>query len=732
MTKRFLNFTLAGVFACQSFLISRAKADDVGSNDLISAIEQALLEEQKNNSSETQTAPANSDIGAPVTIGNPILGNNNGNNNSNSNTNTNPANRKVIPQIKFMKGADVPDTYSCPLFETNAYSGLTAAVDSLSAAVNTVPECRNNTGSLNVVQQNSDQIKNAITSLNKYMDNPDAAAQNTALIEDNLRKAIQGANNIGDVFKSNSLLNSECGKQVMGAGKAILAFNDVLNNLAPFALLAASVNPSISLAMKYSLMGGVFLTSSVSALGKIIGESSYNMDKDEHRRALLQNVCQFSKVDRKYNFLQLAYSGKIKQVTEELSRSSQIYNLKLKTTDSQLNQLLTYKTNIESKIEKIGKDLVKDQIDLKNISRDILNSTNDDFACNFSKNLAQMNSNENEFPGRILVNYQFATKFYPEQTRFQLMAIQSMDAASLEQISNAKTSKDCAQAGKSWISNLNQASQQTEALLNQARLGLNSELNKNNKYRAWKFSFDKAKETKNNFDRFTKVMQELAKQNSVIYMSEMSEKINSIRDGLMGRSGIIPLGKSPVLSWIDHTKSILENDIGKFLVNLKTLQQGSMSLNYLKKRKSSLHNDKLHYQQFAEDSRDSVFLNNLNLQFLPNGTRQHELACNQLKVAWVNWTSAIQHLGSMQLMCDMIDPYLDSNVERSLVNFCRGNQMLNGLQFSSSGISDVKNELTRKRKDLWKASIRDFSKIINKRFDELNCSTPDLNSLSEN
>ncbi len=116
---------------------------------------------------------------------------------------------------------------------------------------------------------------------------------------------------------------------------------------------------------------------------------------------------------------------------------------------------------------------------------------------------------------------------------------------------------------------------------------------------------------------------------------------------------------------------------------------------------------------------DAAFktLNNLNLNNIPVGSRAQEVVCQQLESAWLDWSSAIDHLGAVQFFCDMIDPVLDVKIDSSIVKACRGNVRLNGQVLQASVIDTAKEVLVRKK-------YRSDAEIVSQRLKDLQCPLP--------
>lgn len=223
-------------------------------------------------------------------------------------------------------------------------------------------------------------------------------------------------------------------------------------------------------------------------------------------------------------------------------------------------------------------------------------------------------------------------------------------------------------------------------------------------------------------------MQELAKDNSIIDRSELAQRMTNLKSGLFGSRSSWGFGKPPVLAWIDHTKKMHDQAISAFLTGVREVRRGSYSLTPAGRGQ--------HYKvlpsghmiidhKMQEDSHKiSQALANVNLRELPVGSREHEIMCQNLESAWLDWAAAIDHVGAIQFFCDMIDPVLDAKMDTSVMHACRGNTQLNGNTYIKSVVDQSKDTLIRK-------GYQAEATLISQKMKSLQCPVPAISVMND-
>ena len=653
------------------------------------------------------------------------------NNNGSSNGSSSTIGKNGKPT---MGSATVPEPYQCPLFQNRPHAELIKAVDALTKEVAVTTECSNDP-SMKSLQDNGKVIKDNIASLQSIMNAADPTQMNTAQIDQSMTAALTAVGNVGDILNNNKFLNSKCGRQTMSTGKTLLALNDVINGIAPYALFAVSMNAALAPALPF-VVGGVVATSGISALAKMIDNNTLDMSNPDHRNAVLQNTCEFTKVAKKVRFMQLAQSGKIDKINEELQKDVARYKGEFSRPTGELSALLKYRATVSKSIAGIESQLASDRTDLATIDMQVSSSNDDLMVCTLSQELVQWSQDGKSFPASTFNNLSAAVSQGNKSQMLQAMTLRALHLTSVKRISELapKISTDdtalrsCAQTGRSWLSGIRNAVNATATIVGQNKIALENELNQNAQYRNWKAQYNQIKIQEVTIQRVEKAMEDLAQDNSIIDRSELAQRMVLLKAGLFGSRKIWNFGKPPVLAWIEHTRDMHSQAISAFLAGVSALKSGAWSLTDSGQGKTvkftpggAMYMDPVAQ---TKDVNSMKTLDTLNLKLLPPGSRENEIACQQLEGAWLDWSAAMDHLGAIQFFCDMIDPVLDVKMDTAVVSACRGNLLLNGSSTSLSIVDQAKKILVSK-------GYQNDAILIGKKLKELQCPLPTVSVMNQ-
>lgn len=681
--------------------------------------------EKEDDTSDTGLFPSN-----PTVPSNPRGGNNN--NNSGSSGNKRPTNNSSGGTR--MAAARVPEAYSCPLFDNRPHAELLSAIDALSKEVKSSPECSGQP-SAKSLEDNGNQIKESIAALQKLMNTEDPTQVNVNQIDQSMTAALAAVGNLGDIVNNNNFLNSKCGRQTMSTGKVLLALNDVINGMAPYALFAVSMSAAMAPALPF-VIGGAIATSGISAISKMIDQNTLDMTNPDHRKAVLQNTCQFTKVAKKVRFMQLAQSGKIEKITQELERNVELYNAKFGSPSRELSLLLKYRDTKSKVNENISKRIVSDRADLATVEEQFSQNSDDLMVCTLGNELVNWASDGKTFPASAFLNLEAAVNQGDRAQKLQATTLKTLHATSMKRISETAVKavedeaylKACAQSTRSWISGARMAINAAGQVVNKSSVELESELAANAEYRQWKVHFNLIETEKLTIKRVEKAMQELAKDNSIIDRSELAQRMVLLKSGLFGSRSAWGFGKPPVLAWINHTKAMHDQAVAAFDTGVRAVRNGSYSLTDAGRGKAVKYTiSGMPYTDpkvQVEATKVMQSLSNINLDNLPLGSREQEIVCQQLESAWLDWSAAIDHIGAIQFFCDMIDPVLDVKMDAAVVTACRGNTQLNGNTTFKSVVLTAKDTLIRK-------GFQADANLISAKLKDLQCPMPAVSVMNQ-
>lgn len=662
---------------------------------------------------------------------------------------------------------NVPAEYDCPLFENRPHEALNQAMDALSYAMASTPECSQQRSSIDAIHQNNNAIREAVKLLQTFMmtggavsqpntdpslppmpgqfPQPGGATLSPQQLEQSINAAIQATSNLGQIFGNNTLLQSRCGREIMSSGKVLIALNDIVNNLAPYALLAVAVNPALGMAAKFAITGGSMATSAIASMVKMIDQGTVDMNNPEHRKAVLKNTCQFTNIARKVRFMQLAQSGQIHKISEELDKKLAVYKKFLSRKSDDLSQILAYKESIERIAGRAEFQARKDFFELSALEGQIRESQNDPlYTCLIAQQMIRNSARQDiaVFPVTIIENLRQAVELNREdQNSARIVSIRTLNDVSRKRIAalEPRVRKDdgaaikmCADTTKSWINGLRQAIRLAQAMLNDERENVEKELSTNPEYTAWRDQYRRLQEEQGTVSRVARVMKELAKDNSVIDRSELDQRITLLKRSLFGVSGSWRLGRSPIQEWLEHTLRLHGNRISSMHQNIKQLQAAAFELSesgrIVNHPGSYRIPDPVYFEHLRRAGKVMANLDSITVDTIKPGTRGHEIACQTFETAWLDWSASVDHLGATEFMCDMIDSHLDNKVEKALVSFCRGQLAFDGRQVVKSRIQDAKARVAI-TKAISNKSYRDWAFLVSKKMNDLKCPMPGTSDL---
>lgn len=634
--------------------------------------------------------------------------------------------------------------YDCPLFENRPHQGLINALDSLRFAMNATPECQEHPASLQDVRANTEQIRAVISQLQAAFENPSFASVDVAQLEQGMESALRAANQLGQIFSNSTLMNSPCGQKLTGGGKALVALNGILNGLAPYALMASSVNPAIGGALNFALTGGAIATSAISGIMKMVNEGRVDMSVTDHRRALLKNTCQFTKVARKVRLMQLAQSGKVREITRELEAQVEQTRARFQKPSPSLQRKIKQYQRLKTQQTSTEKSLHSARLALADFNQRLEAAKQDDlFTCLIGTELAQIDPGQIDlYPSNVMGILQVSVNNLdlPTQNkiktmmRFHLMSRQGLLNFAAQMDSGDPSSvPQCAQSTRSWALGLSQAQAQASSQVAAAGKALEESSRQDLELSAWMDQERLVHQEQQTASRMGSVMQELARDNSVIDRSELDQSLLSVKNSLFGARGQWNWSRSPIHEWLEYTLGIHQNRIKSFDDNIKNLRTAAHQIRLSGQMTLSLKSqlpDREELLKAALEVPEEQALDSLTSQRLPPGSRGHELACQLLETSWLDWIGALDHLGATEFMCDLVDSHIDNKVAAGIKNFCRGELRIDGKPLKDSRIVQTKASLVnprfssdgRSRSRNGKGqSYRDWAEMIALKTSELKC-----------
>jgi hypothetical protein len=594
-----------------------------------------------------------------------------------------------------IKIADVSEEFACPLFESKAYETIMDSLDKLSDAMKSTTQCNPNQTMTNAID-NTNKIRDAINQMRPYFDKPETAYGNIKDVEDGISKAVQGVDGITQSLASPSFTNSDCGSNLYRGTGFASTVTSLITSMGPFALLAVSVAPGLSVIVKTAALAIVAGASAFNEYQKVTYGRTLDMRNHDQWKGVVQNTCAYSRVVRKLNYIERYESGLIPAV-EQGKKNTPVLPVDVQRRAAAFEQMYAGRT------DRLGQYIKMAQVDKKNfddmtqliqagrieISRYVSqigsSKTNPEIACSVGLEIARLAKNQTGFPNS-LVNSIDVLKQYKDQVDDQSYSglldtyqrlIQGLLLLRNDSLTNSSAVNDCAAKTMSLLDVLGRTSTIYDAILNGIANDRDAQLMKDADYRKWKAEFSAVEDQKKMGVQLYRVMKNVSNSSSIL-KSLLNRRQNDLRQILFGQSNWLG-SKPPVALWLDYTLTMHQDAATEYMKNINYLR---VDLYNLKTRQLSIkpvtssYAANLNFQQAMQSAAnlEGLDIRNFNMKD-PLSVREQQLVCNRLLNIWDTWIQAVNHLDSVGVFCDMIDPLIDVATDKSIVKFCRGSDI---------------------------------------------------------
>ncbi|WP_413288755.1 hypothetical protein [Bdellovibrio sp. HCB337] len=643
--------------------------------------------------------------------------NRNRNNNNNSNYNKNAS-----------KIADIDADFQCNLFESVPFEEILSAVNALNAAVNS-PSCGESKMNVQGIVDNNKAIKDAVTALRGYKENPETVQpENAPDIVANVDAAIRAATSVANSFAQSDLLKKEC-RQSMNAGDIAVAVSDLINGLTPYALMAASFTGGTA-AIPF-IVGGSILTNAVGSMAKIVGENSPDVKDAQVRRAIVENACQYIRLDQKYKFLIKSRQEQVNKITADLSASQRLFSAKIDGLAPGANTLMDRKSALDKVAMEINSNMssVRSQIEL---DKQFMKSTSDDIKlCQLGVQMAVLAKDQTSYIATVRNSLDQAMTAYGSNSIAQAqalkvssdLAIKHLEQVAAKQFSGKVDFNKCASMTRSFVETIDQSASLSRQLVKIAQESVEKGLQTNREYANFKARLSTLNQKQFQATRVTESLDNLRAYANAISQSEINSEMERLRRGLFNNGAFGAYGSSsPVLMWFKHVKGLHDGAVKNFQEGLSALRLRASRMT--KTGSVVVATYPGYYQvnkaQLEQDQKDAQNMVPFNLKQLPLGTADHEGVCRELDDVWNRWTVAVDHLAAMDAFCSMIEPYVyDTRPEDyDLVKMCRGFTK----QSAAAGTYGARlSTVAQAKDDLVKNKTRDWALFLQTKMDALVC-----------
>lgn len=639
----------------------------------------------------------------------------------------------TLPRVVTDKGmemsiAKMPQGYECPLFSNSPYGELVEAMEGLSSAIKTLPDCddRSNSKMRDEVQE---QIKNIVKGIADVKKTKDLATQSQTVETVNriVDYTTELQKNLVAIVNQRNDPGNKCYKSSSPSAEKNIVFrvNSAFQSIAPLALDFAGKNPVLRNSLDAALpvlVGAKSVSNGIALLETALSEiRQYNIEDSKTRQAIIENTCSFMKLFNRVELLNDKRIDRIKTVTEDLKKRLEKAKVLKQNTMMEANlsrdvqvpliyigyvkeNLASYSSVITSRQAIIMKEMRSEVntagpgqlsaagvvLDKKNPPPARINVSNRQMyeaSCGAVESLyttevatklmqdifaigsvLKFDDKEPAISSSLALQLsQF--KLVRDAFRNKHLTIKSYI---LNDIVNAKDDKliNCVQKGKEWVLSLVEAYDGFNNLVKQLE---KSELEKSSvskdvvaKLKSQDQKFANLQDNKAKFDLFSQLTESLADSEFTIRFDELPKYLFNGPQSMGYKSGNGPVYE--LLKNLEGHFNIAKKDFSGNILKLRLMAANKVKSVYGKFEASSI----LVSRDFNQKQIDNmVSLDVLRIGYIVKGTSEHRNICGYLKEAKKNYMDMTTHVMSLVSMCKMIEPILyKKDVSSSLRNYC--------------------------------------------------------------
>lgn len=637
---------------------------------------------------------------------------------------------------------------TCPLIDNRPYKDLLQSIQALSRVVVVTPECQNNA---DVVKMNEEvkKLLSSGTSLQTLWASPESIASDPKALADfqaNLTVMITGINRVTETLQSNALINDKCGRQMLTGTGILVAVSDLISSFAPFALIGASMNPSLGVALPY-ILGFTGVGSVAKIIKNLHDQNTLDMSKPEHRQAIMQNICEFSKINQRVRFLKLAQTGQLEKVTEEIQqmRKDTYSALRGRFSERALS-IAGIRTSYAQVLSRAAQTLKLDTAEIQGLMAQVAESKDDHLTCFMAREVIEKAGDESGFPLRAVGNFKtlLANQENPSVAQTAILRAEERLRDHLKSLAAAGAEKaisECAAAGRAYFESLSRIVQTTGTTLTKLTASLDRQLGQDPEYAQYRKNELAAQAETETLAKVANILEQLNLDNAILDKVEMDTQMRGLKQALFGTPGGLPLlrGSSPAMAWLSFVDEQFARSVSAFDTEIQSLVQDSYMITRTGRNDFVRRNEKgepvldryghpiklsitQQHETIFSDVRMSQELGNITTRIAPVGSDNQRVICQRLENVWLSWAAAMDHLAAQNFFCQNIQGFFDSSTEPALVRHCSGRRDLAGKVLVPSTIEQKKSRLVEK-------GFRDRAQLINAKMKELICQMPDASSM---
>jgi len=526
----------------------------------------------------------------------------------------------------FPGNGGITINYSCPLVDQDSSADLLASLDTIEKAITETPACKSESTAGDLLQKHKD-MKTAAEEIKKIWENPDGLWSDSKKAEDHLdtinvlnnqiSTLMNGMQSISDSLNNNELINSSCGREMLSKKRVLHAVSDLVSQVSPFAVFAASASGTMSTTGPY-LAGVVGIANVIKTLSRRNSPSAFNNEEYDQRQTLMKATCEYMRIYNQIKNVQNAQTARIandknkegdissqlnteiNQLNLQIEQSKKDYNTKVVGQNELLDAALSKNDDFLSKSREI-RNILEGRLE---VSKDLSNAlsgvtstvgTNIDGKCTVGIDLLEQ---KNEKPYSLdevfkLIDELYANMVRPRKKPYALGRLITEFQTNLKNFETYGNNPDatispwggsspCGDAVVQFSDSFKKVLAAIEVELNKSEELVSSIFKKNPRYSAWYKHYNALISQRDSRKKLLKILEEAPEQRiSKAALSELVQRLDKLRNTLFGTNSnenFIAekiennLGinmddykdQSPLGAWLEYTLDLHGHEISMF------------------------------------------------------------------------------------------------------------------------------------------------------------------------
>lgn len=588
-----------------------------------------------------------------------------------------------LPDMTAAKTA-LPDI-QCSITNTNGEDDVGAALLNLRKYIQPTEQCKD--AKLENINTAVGGMQSSWKSIQTQWESTEEMSKDPSKIkefENNMSTFVQSMTSILSEIKDTEAVSSSCGRQMMDSAGFLSAISRVASAAMPIATLAASLNPAWAVGLKAAM--------SVVGVGSILSgfkdkeKGIYDMSKVDNRQALLQNLCEYSKIEKRLQVIRRAERKSIADVTAQIKKDQkEISDFLANIASPDAKTLNDYFQNtFMPKWRHDREALTAMTAEIRNLEASA-KSMNQNALCSLASDLAiQTNAgsgpvyNMISFLNGLISNQSFGR---PADTQKALL---KAEADLRTQVSTMVTTEveTCEPLSKKYLESIGQITDASQLTLTAHKDSILLQLRQNAEFSQLYQFDDKARKDSDELQRLSNAFFAIKKSKSSSFTTDIAASADNLKMALFGGYdekifeskilGFFTRSKdSPVYSWLSAMNTVFNRFVSSFDHEVKNLLVKATDFKY------EVTGQPRFVTVYTMDGGGTadITIKEKDLKFVtpknaPEASEDRALFCRYLEAAQNDWSNLRSSLIAQDQVCKHIRQLFEDKVQTKIKDFC--------------------------------------------------------------